>query len=68
MAMLFKYTGGIIMALSFFVVLGTAGADCDGECMENSLTVSEILFNIAYASIAGFVGYKMYRYGDDYLG
>ena len=29
--------------LGFFIMLGTAGADCDGKCMENSLTMMEII-------------------------
>ena len=68
MLKLIKYAGAIIMGLSFFVILGTAGADCDGDCMENSLTITQTLLNIAMASTADYVGYLMYKYGDDYLG
>jgi len=38
-----KYVGYVIGFLGFFVILGTAGADCDGKCMENSLTMMEII-------------------------
>ena len=38
-----KYVGYVIGFIGFFIVLGTAGADCDGKCMENSLTMVEIL-------------------------
>ena len=38
-----KYVGYVIGFLGFFILLGTAGADCDGKCMENSLTMVEIL-------------------------
>jgi len=38
-----KYVGYVIGFLGFFVMLGTAGADCDGKCMENSLTMMEII-------------------------
>lgn len=68
MKKLFKFTGGFLMAFAFFFVLGTAGADCDGKCMENSLTLSEIAINLTIASFAGWVGFLMYKYGDDYLG
>ena len=38
-----KYVGYIIGFIGFFILLGTAGADCDGKCMENSLTMMEII-------------------------
>jgi hypothetical protein len=38
-----KYVGYVIGFLGFFIMLGTAGADCDGKCMENSLTMMEII-------------------------
>ena len=38
-----KYVGYVIGFLGFFIMLGTAGADCDGNCMENSLTMMEII-------------------------
>tara|TARA_Y100000389_G_C17416572_1_gene494105 strand:+ start:1048 stop:1230 length:183 start_codon:yes stop_codon:yes gene_type:complete len=38
-----KYVGYILGFIGFFVLLGTAGADCDGKCMENSLTMMEII-------------------------
>ena len=38
-----KYVGYVIGVLGFFIMLGTAGADCDGKCMENSLTMMEII-------------------------
>lgn len=63
MALTFKIFGGILMGLAFFMVLGTAGADCDGKCMENSLTLGEIFFNLGLAAFAGFMGYQMYMYG-----
>ena len=38
-----KYVGYVIGFLGFFIMLGTAGADCDGKCMENFLTMMEII-------------------------
>ena len=38
-----KSVGYVIGFLGFFIMLGTAGADCDGKCMENSLTMMEII-------------------------
>ena len=38
-----KVIGYIVGFIGFFILLGTAGADCDGKCMENSLTIVEIM-------------------------
>ena len=38
-----KVIGYIVGFIGFFILLGTAGADCDGKCMENSLTMVEIM-------------------------
>ena len=42
-----KYLGGIVAALGFVLVLGVAGADCDGKCMENSMSLSDIMLYTA---------------------
>jgi len=38
-----KVIGYIVGFIGFFILLGTAGADCDGKCMENSLTIVEMM-------------------------
>ena len=38
-----KVIGYIFGFIGFFILLGTAGADCDGKCMENSLTIVEMM-------------------------
>ena len=38
-----KVIGYIVGFIGFFILLGTAGADCYGKCMENSLTVVQIM-------------------------
>lgn len=37
-----KAIGYVFVFVGIFAVLGTAGADCDGKCMENALTLSQI--------------------------
>ena len=44
---MFKYVGATVAVLGFLLVLGVAGADCDGKCMENSMTLSDILLYTA---------------------
>ena len=34
-----KYLGYALAGVGFFLVLGTAGADCDGKCMENAMSL-----------------------------
>ena len=36
-----------MLVLLFFLVLGVAGADCDGKCMENSMALSDMLLYTA---------------------
>jgi len=38
-----KVIGYIVGFIGFFILLGTAGADCDGKCMENTLTIVQIM-------------------------
>lgn len=58
-----KFVFGAFCLIGFLVVLGTAGADCDGKCMENSLTIGEIieytLYGIALIAIGAFGLVKM---------
>jgi len=38
-----KMIGYLLVFVGIFLVLGTAGADCDGKCMENAMTIGETL-------------------------
>lgn len=42
-----KIAAYTVTALGFLLVLGVAGADCDGKCMENSLSLSDIMLYTA---------------------
>ena len=42
-----KITATTVAVLGFFLVLGVAGADCDGKCMENSMSLSDIMLYTA---------------------
>lgn len=46
-----KLLGYSIATVGFFLVLGTAGADCDGKCMQNALS----LWDTVVYSIAGCI-------------
>ena len=38
-----KIIGYVLGFVGFFILLGTAGADCDGKCMENALTITQLV-------------------------
>lgn len=35
--------GWVLAGLGFIMIIGTAGADCDGDCMEKALTMAEVM-------------------------
>jgi hypothetical protein len=43
-----KYLGYALAGVGFFLVLGTAGSDCDGKCMENAMSLWE---TVVYSTI-----------------
>lgn len=65
MAMAFKIIGGTLMGLAFLVIIGTAGSDCDGDCMEKALPIGQMLIQFGIALFAGYLGYQMYMYGEE---
>jgi len=56
-----KYVFGMMIAVGFFLVLGVAGSDCDGKCMENSMPIADVLMYSAVGIVlmlAGVVGIR----------
>ena len=43
-----KYVFGTMIAVGFVMVLGAAGNDCDGKCMENAAPIGELLKMVGY--------------------
>jgi hypothetical protein len=39
---------GVVIAIGVLLVLGAAGNDCDGKCMENALPIGELMLFILY--------------------
>lgn len=35
--------GGMFIFLGMFLIVGSVGSDCDGACMENAMSLSDIL-------------------------
>lgn len=50
-----KIAAGVVAFVGFFIMMGVAGADCDGKCMERSLPLTDILLYTAVGLIM-FVG------------
>lgn len=38
-----KTVFGLLIAVGLFLVIGTAGSDCDGDCMERSMSIGQII-------------------------
>lgn len=38
-----KMIGGLFAVLGFLLILGSAGSDCDGACMERALSLTQII-------------------------
>ena len=43
-----KYVFGTMIAVGFVMLLGAAGNDCDGKCMENAAPIGELLKMVGY--------------------
>lgn len=62
----FKITGSTLMILGFFLILGTAGADCDGDCMENSMPILDMVLYSLIGFASCFTGFSIVNYGSKY--
>lgn len=51
-----KLLGYGIATVGFFLVLGTAGADCDGKCMQNALSLWDTVVYMTAGCIMIAVG------------
>ena len=59
-----KYVFGLMIAVGFFLVLGVAGSDCDGKCMENTMPLTDALLYSTLGIVlmlAGAVGINKTR-------
>ena len=50
----------LLMITGFLLVIGAAGSDCDGKCMENALPMKDIiiygLVGLFMMVLGGFIG------------
>jgi hypothetical protein len=54
-----KVLFGAVTLAGVIVIIGTAGADCDGKCMENALPISQMLVQFVIGAVgiaAGALG------------
>lgn len=54
--MVMKAFGYVFVFVGIFLVLGTAGADCDGKCMENAMLLEDILLYTAIGMLMMICG------------
>lgn len=38
-----KFVLGMLIGMGFVLVLGAAGSDCDGDCMENAMPLGTLI-------------------------
>lgn len=62
----FKFTGSALILLGIFMIFGAAGSDCDGDCMENAMSISEMVIYSLIGLTSCFTGGCMVNYGDKY--
>jgi|TARA_B110000503_G_scaffold112908_1_gene169403 hypothetical protein len=51
-----KYVFGTMVAVGFLMVLGAAGNDCNGKCMENAAPIGELLKMVGYGIAVAAAG------------
>ena len=59
MKSLLKVLFGTVTLAGVLLIIGTAGADCDGKCMENALPISQMLVQFVIGAVgiaAGALG------------
>ena len=39
-----KVVGALLTVTGFFIIVGTAGSDCDGKCMENAMGLLDTFY------------------------
>jgi len=64
MSNLLRFIGGLMIGGGIVLILGVAGADCDGKCMENSLTLSQIFWYTSGGFCGIIMGWLTYKAGD----
>jgi hypothetical protein len=51
-----KFVFGALIGVGLLMVIGTAGADCDGKCMENALPLGQMLIQVAIGLVGMAAG------------
>lgn len=57
-----KVIYGLFIAVGFVLILGAAGSDCDGKCMENAMPLGQlIIFSLGGIFMVALGGLGLYR-------
>lgn len=62
----FKIVGSVLVAVGIFLIFGAVGSDCNGDCMEKALSISDTILYIMLGLSLSFTGGCMINYGDKY--
>ena len=57
-----KVVGAILTVTGFFII-GTAGSDCDGKCMENAMGLLDTFYYMLMGLATAGIGIYLYTRG-----
>ena len=64
--MIVKFVLGTMIAAGFILVLGVAGSDCDGKCMENAMPIGAmILYSLVGITMVAVGAFGLIKMNDE---
>ena len=58
-----KVVGALLTVTGFFIIVGTAGSDCDGKCMENAKGLLDTVYYMLMGLATAGIGIYLYTRG-----
>ena len=58
-----KVVGAVLTVTGFFIIVGTAGSDCDGKCMENAMGLLDTFYYMLMGLATAGIGIYLYTRG-----
>ena len=62
----FKLTGSALIMLGVFLIFGAVGSDCDGDCIELSMSILDMVMYSLIGMASCYTGFCMINYGSKY--
>ena len=58
-----KVVGALLTVTGFFIIVGTAGSDCDGKCMEKAMGLLDTFYYMLMGLATAGIGIYLYNRG-----